>query len=108
MATNTCIDLVIHPDYKPYHLSATHSNISFNIALRSIAKKRSSFHEQSISNSNHSSSEATFDPQHSHEHSIEPSSSIQIIPQPQIITIHVFPHPAISPWFCLGISMNVA
>lgn len=94
MATNTCIDLVIHPDYKPYHLSATHySNISFDIALRNIANKRSSFHEKSISDSNHSSLRATFDPQPSHEHSTEPSSSIHIIPQPQIITIYVSPPP---------------
>jgi len=95
MASNTCTELVIHPNYKPYHLSATHSNISFGIALRNIANKRSSFHEQFVSdNSSYLSeeqthmvqplnvalpsvsSEATFDPQASHEHSTEPDYMI--------------------------------
>ena len=49
MATDTCTELVIHPEYHPYHLNATHSNISFGIALRNISKKRSPFHEQSVS-----------------------------------------------------------
>jgi len=31
MATNTCTELVIHPEYQPYHLDATHSNISLGI-----------------------------------------------------------------------------
>jgi len=52
MATNTCTELIIHPEHLPYHLNATHSNISFGIALRNIASKRSSFHEQSVSDSN--------------------------------------------------------
>jgi len=52
MAINTYSELIIHPKFKPYHLNATHSNISFNIALRKIANKRSSFHEQSISDNN--------------------------------------------------------
>lgn len=34
---NTYIELVIHPDYKPCDLSATHSSISFAIALRNLA-----------------------------------------------------------------------
>jgi len=42
MAINTCIELVIHPEYQPYHLNATHSNISFGIALRKPANKKSS------------------------------------------------------------------
>ena len=33
MASLTCIDIVIHPGHQPYHLNATHSNISFGIAL---------------------------------------------------------------------------
>jgi len=57
MATNTCIELIIHPEHLPYHLNATHSNISFGIALRNIASKRSSFHEQYVSDSNPSLSE---------------------------------------------------
>jgi len=48
MATNTCIELVIHPEYQPYHLNANHSNISFGITLRNIARRRSSFNEQSV------------------------------------------------------------
>ena len=42
MATNTCTELIIHPEYQPYHLNATHSNISFGIALRKLANKKSS------------------------------------------------------------------
>jgi len=45
MATNTCTELAIHSDYKPYHLSATHSNISFAIALRNLANKQSCIFE---------------------------------------------------------------
>ena len=41
MATNTCTELIIHPKYRPYHLNATHSNISFGIALRKLANKSS-------------------------------------------------------------------
>jgi len=57
MATNTCTELVIHPEYQPYHLNANHSNISFGIVLRNLARKRSSFHEQSVSNQHFSRSE---------------------------------------------------
>jgi len=57
MTSNTCTDLIIHPEHLPYHLNATHSNISFGIALRNIGSKRSSFHEQSVSDSNPSLSE---------------------------------------------------
>ena len=49
MATNTFTELVIHPEYRLYHLNETHSNISLGIALRNIARKRSSFHEQYVS-----------------------------------------------------------
>jgi len=42
MAANTCTELIIHPEYQPYHLNATHSNISFGIALRKLANKKSS------------------------------------------------------------------
>ena len=44
MASNTCTDLIIHPVYQPYHLNATHSNISLGIALRNIANKYASYH----------------------------------------------------------------
>ena len=57
MAINTCIELVIHSEYQPYHLNATHSNISFGIALRNIARKRSPFPEQSVSDQHFSRSE---------------------------------------------------
>jgi len=52
MAINTYFELIIQPEYKPYHLNATHSNISFGIALRNIANKRSLFIEQSDSDNN--------------------------------------------------------
>ena len=39
MATNTCTELIIHSEYQSYHLNATHSNISFGIALRNLANK---------------------------------------------------------------------
>ena len=45
------------PFIQPHHLNATHSNISFGITLRNIASKRSSFLEQSVSDSNSSLSE---------------------------------------------------
>ena len=57
MASNTCTELIIHPKYQAYHLNATHSNISLGIALRNIARKRSSFHEKSVSDNNSSLSE---------------------------------------------------
>jgi len=40
IAINNCFELIIHPDYKSYHLSDTHSNISFSIALRNLANKQ--------------------------------------------------------------------
>jgi len=40
MASNTCSDLIIHPEFKPYYLNATHSNISFGIALRNLANEK--------------------------------------------------------------------
>jgi len=42
MASNTCSELIIHPEFQPYHLHATHSNISFGIALRNLANKKTS------------------------------------------------------------------
>jgi len=33
IAPTNCLELIIHPKFKPYHLSATHSNISFAIAV---------------------------------------------------------------------------
>jgi len=41
MASNTCFDIIIHPEFKPYHLNATHANISFGIAFRNLANKKS-------------------------------------------------------------------
>jgi len=52
MASNTCSELIIHPDFKPYHLNATHSNISFGIAIRNLAKKNSSTHKLPASDNN--------------------------------------------------------
>jgi len=81
MAPNTCFDLIIHPEYKPYHLNATHSNISFGIALRNIANKRSSFLEQTIFEPTFvvqplsvalPTSEATLDSQSSIQSSVQP------------------------------------
>jgi hypothetical protein len=59
MASNTCSELIIHPEFKPFHLNATHSNISFGITLRNIANKRSFIVEQSDSDNNPSLSEET-------------------------------------------------
>ena len=58
-APNTCFDLIIHPEHKPYHLNATHSNISFGIALRNLANKKSSIHKSPASDNNPSLSEET-------------------------------------------------
>jgi len=48
MASLTCTKIVIHPEHLPYHLNATHSNISFGIALRNLAKRRQSVPEQTV------------------------------------------------------------
>jgi len=48
MTSITCTYIVIHPEHPPYHLNATHSNISFGIALRNLAKKRQPVPEQHI------------------------------------------------------------
>jgi len=55
MASNTCTDLIIHPVYQPYHLNATHSNISLGIELRNLTNKIASSHI--LSASENSSSE---------------------------------------------------
>ena len=57
IATNTCIELIIHPEYQSYHLIATHSNISFGIALRKLANKKSSTSNLPTSDDQPSSSE---------------------------------------------------
>jgi len=44
MASNTYTDIIIHPVYQPYHLNATHSNVSLGIALRNLANKNVSSH----------------------------------------------------------------
>jgi hypothetical protein len=90
----TPTDSIIHPVFQPHHLNATHSNISFGIALINIANKRSSFLEQSISNNNSSlskeqifvakplsvtlPSEATLESRASHENSTEPDFMITL------------------------------
>ena len=56
MATNTCTELIIHPEYQPYHLNATHSIISFGIALRKLVNKKSSTPNLSASDDQSSSS----------------------------------------------------
>jgi len=48
MASSTCTHIVIHPEHLPYHLNATHSNISFGIALRNLAKKRKPIPKQDV------------------------------------------------------------
>jgi len=57
MATNTCTELIIHPEYQLYHLNATHSNISFGIALRKLANKKTSLFNLPASDYQPSSSE---------------------------------------------------
>jgi len=57
MATNTCTELIIHPEYQPYHLNATHSNILFGIALRKLASKKPSTSNLPTSDDQPSSSE---------------------------------------------------
>jgi len=48
MASSTCTEIFIHPEQQPYHLNATHSNISFGIALRNLAKKIKPVPEQHV------------------------------------------------------------
>jgi len=48
MASSTCTEIIIHPEQLPYHLNATHSNISFGIALRNLANKIKPVHEQHV------------------------------------------------------------
>jgi len=57
MATNTCTELIIHPEYQLYHLNATHSNISFGIALRKLANKKTSLSNLTASDDQPSLSE---------------------------------------------------
>jgi len=57
MALNTCSDLIIHPVFKPYHLNANHSNISFGIALRNLSNKQSFILEKYVPDNNPSLSE---------------------------------------------------
>jgi len=93
MASHTCTDLIIHPIYKPYHLNATHSNISLGIALRNLANKSASS-QILIASENPSSfleqptlvvqplsvappSEATFVSQSHHVNSTEPEKTHQ-------------------------------
>ena len=48
MASYTCTEIIIHPEQQPYHLNATHSKISFGIALRNLAKKIKPVPEQTF------------------------------------------------------------
>jgi len=48
MASLTCTYIIIHPEHFPYHLNATHANISFGIAVRKLAKRRQSVPEQTV------------------------------------------------------------
>jgi len=48
MASLTYTDIVIHPKHLPYHLNATHSNISFGIALRNLPKRKQTIPEQTV------------------------------------------------------------
>jgi len=72
MASLTCTGIIIHPEHLPYHLNATHSNISFGIALRNLAKKRQPVPE-------HVPKQVVADQSKSHtsnEHIIEPDFMI--------------------------------
>jgi len=57
MASNTCLELIIHPDFQPFHLNATHFNTSFGIALRNLANMNSSSVKSSVSENHPSFSE---------------------------------------------------
>jgi len=59
MAALTCTDIVIYLEHLPYHLNATHSNISFGFALRNLAKKRQHVPKQVES---HTCNEQTTEP----------------------------------------------
>jgi len=48
MVSSTCTKIIIHPQQLPYHLNAIHSNISFGIALRNLAKKIKLVPEQHV------------------------------------------------------------
>jgi len=94
MASNTCTDLIIHPVYQPYHLNATHSNISLGIALRNLANKYASSHILFASEHPFSfleqptlvvqplnvapPSEATFVSQPQHDQTSEPSTQMAV------------------------------
>jgi len=57
MASNTYTGLIIHPEHLSYHLNATHSNISFGIALRNLVNKKTSTANLPASDDQPSSSE---------------------------------------------------
>jgi len=86
MAPNTCSDLIIHPQHKPYHLNATHSNISFRIALRNLANKKSSIHKSPVSDDNHSLSEETIFVVHPINVAL-PSSEATFVSEPEVLII---------------------
>jgi len=79
MASNTCTDLIIHPVYQPYHLNATHSNISLGIALRNLANKIASSHIL-LASENPSSEQPTLVVQ---PLNVAPPSKATFVSQPQ-------------------------
>jgi len=64
MASLTFTDIIIHPEHFSYHLNATHSNISFGIALRKLAKRRQFVPKQvfAYQHESHTSSEQITEP----------------------------------------------
>jgi len=48
IASLTCTDIVIHPEYLPYHLNPIHFNKSFGIVLRTLAKRKQIVPEQTV------------------------------------------------------------
>jgi len=92
IASNTRTDLIILPVYQPYHLNATHSNISLGIALRNLANKIASSHILSAYENPSSEqptlvmqplnvappSEATFFSQPQHDQPSEPSIQMAV------------------------------
>jgi len=79
MASNTCTDLIVHPVYQPYHLNATHFNISLGIALRNLANKIATSHILSASE-NPSSEQPTLVVQ---PLNVAPPSEATFVSQPQ-------------------------
>lgn len=84
MASNTCTDLIIHPVLQPFHLNATHSNISFGITLRNLGNKKCSFDKSPASKNLSSFSEdsTTF----VQPLNVAPPSHVTSVSQPQHVS----------------------